>query len=61
MTSRRCAQTLAPVFQVDGKQYALLTPQLAGSRKQHVGVKIADFFSHRQEITTALDLLITDV
>jgi hypothetical protein len=49
------------VFQVDGKQYALLTPQLAGSRKQHVGVKIADFFSHRQEITTALDLLITDV
>ncbi len=53
--------TLVPVFQVDGKQYAMLTPQLAGVPKKQVGAKVADLSSQRQEIIAALDLLITGI
>lgn len=50
---------LTPVFEVEGKQYAMLTPQLAGISKQQVGPQVADLARHRDEIIAALDLLLT--
>lgn len=54
-------KALTPVFDVDGKPYAMLTPQLAGISKQQVGAKIADLARHRDAIIAALDLLITGI
>lgn len=54
-------KVLTPVFDVDGKPYVMLTPQLAGISKQQVGAKIADLTRHRDAIIAALDLLITGI
>lgn len=54
-------KTLTPVFKVDGKQYAMITPQLAGISTKKMGAKIADLAGHRNEIIAALDLLITGI
>lgn len=54
-------KTLIPVFDVDGKAYAMLTPQLAGISKKQVGAKVTDLAEHRDEIIAALDLLITGI
>jgi toxin CcdB len=54
-------KTLMPVFESDGKQYAMLTPQLAGVSKQQVGSQVADLAQSRDEIMAALDLLITGI
>ena len=54
-------KTLMPVVEIDGKQYAMLTPQLAGVSNKQVGVKVADLTQSRDEITAALDLLITGI
>lgn len=54
-------KTLMPVFEIDGKQYAMLTPQLAGVSTKQVGSKVADLAHGREEIMAALDLLITGI
>mgnify|MGYP002079131273 FL=1 len=54
-------KTLMPVFEVDGEQYAMLTPQLAGVSNKQVGGKVADLAQCRDEIIAALDLLITGI
>lgn len=54
-------KTLTPVFDIDGEQYVMVTPQLAGIAKKHLGVSIADLSTHRNEIIAALDFLITGV
>ena len=57
----RLIKTLTPVFEIDGKQYAMLTPQLAGISKKHMGTKVADLSPRRDEIIAALDLLISGI
>lgn len=54
-------KTLTSVFEIDGKKYAMLTPQLAGIAKKQVGTKVADLAQYRDEIVAALDLLITGI
>ena len=54
-------KTLMPVFEIDGKQYAMPTPQLAGVSNKQVGAKVADLMQSRDEIIAALDLLITGI
>jgi toxin CcdB len=57
----RLIKTLMPVFEIEGKSYAMLTPQLAGIAKQKLGAKIADVAGQRAQILAALDLLITGI
>jgi toxin CcdB len=54
-------RTLMPVFEIDGRQYAMLTPQLAGVSRKQVGPKVTDLAHHRDEIIAAMDLLITGI
>ena len=54
-------KNLTPVFEIDGQQYVMLTPQLAGTSKKQVGAKVADLAHHRETILAALDLLITGI
>jgi len=54
-------KTLTPLFEIDGKQYAMLTPQMAGISRKQLGAKAGDLAAHRDEIIAALDLLITGI
>lgn len=58
---RSALETLTPVCAVDGRDYLLLTPQLAGISAQELGPAIADLSSERQIIIAALDLLFTGI
>lgn len=53
--------TLTPVFEVEGKSYVMLTPQLAGISKKQLGAAIANLSENRQKIIAALDLLMTGI
>jgi toxin CcdB len=50
-----------PVFEIDGKQYAMLTPQLAGALMKQAGSRVVDLAQCRDEIIAALDLLIAGI
>jgi toxin CcdB len=52
---------LAPVLTIDGKQYVMLTPQLAGVSTRELGPLVGNLNSERATIIAALDLLITGI
>ncbi len=52
---------LTPRLTVDGKDYILMTPQLAGSARRELGAEVADLSAQRPLILAALDLLITGI
>ena len=52
---------LAPVLRFDGKQYVMLTPQLAGISMRELGQPIGSLVDERVTIIAALDLLITGI
>lgn len=54
-------RTLMPTFEIDGVQYLMMTPQLAGISKKLLGASVADLSAKRDEILMALDLLITGI
>jgi toxin CcdB len=53
--------TLMPVFEIEGRKYVMLTPQLAGVPRQRLGARVADLGPHRDAIIAALDLLFTGI
>jgi toxin CcdB len=57
----RLLGTLTPVLVVEGKRYALLTPQLAGIAAKDLGARVTNLSTHRDDIVAALDLLITGI
>lgn len=50
---------LTPEFQIDGKKFILMTPQLAGISIKDVGDAVGDLVRYRSDVVAALDLLIT--
>ncbi|MBI5329346.1 MAG: CcdB family protein [Betaproteobacteria bacterium] len=54
-------KTLTPMVEIEGKSYAMMTPQLAGVPRKSLGAAVADLSSQRHEIIAALDLLITGI
>jgi toxin CcdB len=57
----KLVNTLMPLCEVEGLQYALLVPQLAGVSRKQLGAEVADLSSRRDDIMAALDLLITGI
>lgn len=53
--------TLTPVFEIAGKRYLMLTPQLAGVPKRLIGAQVASLARERDTILAALDLLFTGI
>jgi toxin CcdB len=51
-------QTLTPLLTVEGKDYLMLTPQLAGVAVRDLGQIVANAAVQRGEIVAALDFLI---
>jgi toxin CcdB len=54
-------KTLMPTFKIDGKNYVMLTPQLAGISRKQLGAIVEDLSARRDQIISALDLLITGI
>ncbi|MGH8224965.1 MAG: CcdB family protein [Gammaproteobacteria bacterium] len=54
-------EVLTPIFEIAGRRYVMLTPQLAGIHKRELGEKVDDLVRCRNEIIAALDLLITGI
>ncbi|EXF44436.1 plasmid maintenance protein CcdB [Pseudomonas sp. BAY1663] len=54
-------KTLTPIFEIEGKPYVMVTPQLAGIARKQLGNQVADLSAQRDEIIAALDLLITGI
>ena len=57
----RTMHTLTPVLSVEGKEYLLLTPQLAGVATRELGPMVGDLAAERAKITAAVDFLIEGV
>jgi len=60
-TRRTAMRTLTPTLVVEGKDYLMVTPQLAGIAAREIGSAIADVSEQRPIILAALDLLITGI
>lgn len=50
---------LTPSIYIDGDQYLLMTPQLAGIARSELGAVVGNIADQRSTIISALDLLIT--
>lgn len=50
---------LTPSINIDGEQYLLMTPQLAGIARSELGAAVANIADQRSTVIAALDLLIT--
>ena len=58
---RQVAQRLNPIFEIDGREYLLLTQAAAAVRRAELGAVIASLTDRSFEITGALDVLISGV
>ena len=57
----RAMQALAPKLPVAGKEYVMMTPQLAGISVRELGAIVDTVSGERAKIIGALDLLITGI
>jgi len=57
----RRIDTLTPTLRVDGKDYLLMTPLLAGVAARELGPLAGNLGADRDTIVAALDLLITGI
>lgn len=57
----RVIDTLMPIMEIEGKRYAMVTPQLAGIPRQQLGSKVTEVPQHRDAVIAALDLVITGI
>ncbi len=52
---------LTPTFTIEGVDYLMLTPQLAGIQRKELGKAISDIEYARTDILNALDFLLTGI
>ena len=57
----RAMQSLTPKLSVAGKEYIMMTPQLAGIAERDLGPIVDSVASDRAKIIGAIDLLITGI
>ncbi len=52
---------LTPTFEIEGVDYLMLTPQLAGIQRKELGKAVTNIEYARTEILNALDFLVTGI
>ncbi len=52
---------LTPILPVQGRDYCMLTPQLAGIHKRELGEEIEILSAYQYEIVAAIDFLLSGV
>jgi toxin CcdB len=54
-------RTLTPVVEVEGREYVLVTPELAGVPRKALGAPVTNMEAQRSAVMAALDLLISGI
>jgi toxin CcdB len=57
----RSMRTLTPILKFEGKEFLMVTPQVAGIPARQLGAIAGDLASHRDKIIAAVDFLLSDV
>jgi toxin CcdB len=57
----RSMQTLTPILKFEGKEYQMLTPQVAGIPARELGAVAGDLTSERDKIIAAVDFLLSGI
>ena len=57
----RSMRSLTPVLKFEGKEFLMLTPQVAGITARELGPAVGDLASDRDKIVAALDFLLSGV
>lgn len=52
---------LTPVLQVQGQDYCMMTPQLAGIHKRELGAEVEILTAYQNDIIAAIDFLLSGV
>ncbi len=55
---RNPLDALTPVLEIEGEDYVLLTPQLAGVARSDLGAPAGSVAQHRAQIVAALDFMV---
>lgn len=58
---QKTLQVLMPRVKVDGKEYVVVVPQLAGIRVSELGPRVASLASERAAFAAAFDFLVTGI
>lgn len=53
--------TLTPTIKIEGKEYVLMTPQLAGIARKELGAEVIELTQHRDSIMASIDFLTTGI
>lgn len=61
LLKEKLAERLNPLFEVEGKRVAMLTPELAGVPMKILGDPIDNLAKHRNAIVGALDLVVSGI
>lgn len=59
--TKKPIKNLMPILPIEGENYLLLTPQLAGILKTDLGAAVTTVSAYRDDIIGALDFLITGI
>ena len=59
--SGKPAERLNPAFEIEGRKFYLLTPQLAGVPRKALGEPVTSLAAERRAIIDALDLVFTGI
>jgi toxin CcdB len=59
--TRKPIKNLMPAIRVDGQEFIMMAPQLAGIAASDLGAPVASVAEHRGEVVAALDFLISGV
>ncbi len=60
-SSKKPIKNLTPVVRVEGHEYMMMVPQLAGIATSELGAPVANVVQHRGDVVAALDFLITGI
>jgi len=52
---------LTPILKFEGKEFLMLTPQVAGIPARELGPVAGDLASHRDKIIAAVDFLVSGI
>ena len=52
---------LTPIFVIQGQNYCMMTPQLAGIHKRELGAEVEILTAYQHDIISALDFLLRGV
>jgi toxin CcdB len=59
--TKKPIKNLMPAVRVDGQEFIMMVPQLAGIAAKELGTPVASAAEHRGEVVAALDFLITGI